>query len=85
MKNIGYILLLFIGTIVNAQSKDSDFERFYRGDEKYLKPIKYVLFDENKNDKKEEGDFIYFYINNQTLFFNSKKHKIDTCSFDFFL
>jgi hypothetical protein len=83
MKNIGYILL-FIGTIVNAQSKDSDSERFYRGDEKYLKPIKYVLFDENKNDKKEEGDFIYFYINNQTFFFNSKKHKIDTCSFDFF-
>jgi hypothetical protein len=61
MKNIGYILL-FIGTIVNAQSKDSDFERFYRGDEKYLKPIKYVLFDKNKNDKKEEGDFIYFLI-----------------------
>ena len=85
MKNIGYILLLlFIGTIVNAQSKDSDFERFYRGDEKYLKPIKYVLFDENKNDKKDEGDEIYFYINNQRFFFNSKKHKIDTCSIDFF-
>jgi hypothetical protein len=45
VRNIFYLLLILVSPFVNAQTKASDFFRFYKGGDKYLKPVKYVLFD----------------------------------------
>ncbi len=42
MKNYICIFFLTVSTFINAQTKESDYFRFYRGGEKYLKLIKYV-------------------------------------------
>jgi hypothetical protein len=68
-------IIILLGNISNAQSKDSDLKDFI-GEKS--SPLKYVLFDENKMIKKMMRRRKLFYINNQT-FFLTKKHKIDTC------
>jgi hypothetical protein len=84
MKNIGYILL-FIGTIVNAQLKESDFFNFYKGGNNYKKPVKYVIFDMSVGDiKKEIDNKIYFYTGGETFIFDSKINKKDICLVDKF-
>lgn len=83
MRNLIYILLILVTTFVNAQTKESDFYSFYKGGDKYLKPVKYVLFHSTassakKNKVKHE---IYFYIKGETFVYK-KKHHVDTCSVD---
>ena len=81
MKNIIYILLLIISIVANAQTKESDYFRFYKGGEKYLKPIKYVFFDSSASDteRKKDKQNIYFHIKGES-FVHKKIHKVDTCS-----
>ncbi|MEZ7498443.1 hypothetical protein QO200_06795 [Flavobacterium sp. Arc3] len=83
MKNVFYILFLVATTFVNAQTKASDFFRFYKGEDKYLKPIKYVFFDSTVSNavKKKVKHEIYFYIKGETFVYK-KNHKADTCSVD---
>lgn len=84
MKNVFYILLILVTTFVNAQTKESDFYSFYKGGDKYLKPIKYVLFDSTANyvEKKIIQDVIYFNIKREQFVYK-KNHNLDTCSLDF--
>ena len=81
MRNLIYILFLVATTFVNAQTKASDFFRFYKGGDKYLKPIKYVFFDSTASaaQKKKVKNEIYFYIKRETFVYK-KTHKVDTCS-----
>ncbi|OUL64270.1 hypothetical protein [Flavobacterium sp. AJR] len=84
MKNIIYIILLVTSSIVTGQTKESDYFSFYKGGNKYLRPIKYLLFDNvNGNEKKENENKIYFYVGNQTFIFNSSKDEIDTCAVNY--
>jgi hypothetical protein len=84
MKNVIYILFLVVTTFVNAQTKDSDFYRFYKGGDNYLKPIKYVFFDSTASyaNKKIGEQKIYFYIKGEK-FVHKKNYKVDTCSINF--
>jgi len=63
MKNLIYILFLVSTTFSNAQTKESDFYSFFKRGDKYLKPVKYVLFDStaSSESKKKVKHEIYFY------------------------
>lgn len=84
MKNYIYIFFLIISTFINAQTKESDYFRFYKDGEKYLKLIKYVYFDStsSNNQKIRSEQKIYFYIDGER-FSHKKNHKTDTCSIAF--
>lgn len=73
-----------VSTFANAQTKESDYFRFYKDGEKYLKLVKYVYFDSTaSNNQKINGEQkIHFYIDGQR-FLHKKNHKIDTCSIAF--
>jgi hypothetical protein len=76
-------LLLIVVNSITAQTKSNDYFSFYKGGEKYLKPIKYVLFDMEKESeaiKRKNEKKIYFTIKNERFVFDIKKHKKDTCS-----
>ena len=79
MKIIIYFFIL-VTSLLNAQTKESDYFTFYKGGEKHLKPIKYVLFDNNDSlySKKVNKNEINFYCAGQTFIFNKKKQKIDS-------
>ncbi|WP_264531456.1 hypothetical protein [Flavobacterium sp. N502540] len=81
-KNI-YLLVFLSINFINAQTKSNDYFTLYKGGEKYLKPIKYILFDREKNsefEKKESKSKIYFYTQGESFIFDVKRHKKDTCS-----
>lgn len=81
MKKSILIVAILISIISNAQEKNSDYFSFYKGGEKFLKPVKYILFDSiSRGDSKKTGDEkIYFYIGDES-FVHKKKQKIETCS-----
>ncbi|WP_166921500.1 hypothetical protein [Flavobacterium poyangense] len=84
MRKFIYIILFIISFVVQAQTKESDYFVFYKDGSKHLKPIKYVLFNElNENKKNEDGNKTYFYIGDQTFIFNSSKNKINHYSLDY--
>ena len=83
MKKFICLLLCLVINFINAQTKSSDYFSLYKGGEKYLKPVKYILFEiqkDNEVEKKEDESKIYFYKKRQRFVFDVKKHKKDTCS-----
>ena len=83
MKKFICLLLCLVINFINAQTKSSDYFSLYKGGEKYLKPVKYILFEiqkDNETERKEDESKIYFYIKRQRFVFDLKKHKKDTCS-----
>lgn len=81
-KCICFLVCLMVN-FISAQTKSNDYFSLYKGGEKYLKPIKYILFEIKKDNealKKEDESKIYFYIKKQRFIFDIKKHKKDTCS-----
>ncbi|GAA3730886.1 MULTISPECIES: hypothetical protein [Flavobacterium] len=85
MKKTIYLLAFLTISFINAQTKESDYFTIYKGGEKYLKPLKYILFDEVRNsefEKKENKNKIYFNTEGESFIFDIKKHKKDTCSID---
>jgi hypothetical protein len=83
MKNVFYILFILVTTFGNSQTRKSDFYSFYKGGDKYLKPVKYVIFDSTASyaQKKILQDVTYFDIKGER-FVRTKSYKIDTCSVD---
>lgn len=77
MKAILNILLLLTINLLNSQVRESDYFTLYKGGEKYLKPIKYIFFDNNDSlfSKKKNLDKIYFYYDKQTFIFDNKMAK----------
>lgn len=84
MKNHMTFFSLLITIFINAQTKESDYFRFFKDGEKYLKLIKYVYFDStiSHNQKTRIEQKIYFYIDDES-FSHKKNHQIDTCSITF--
>ncbi|CAA9203743.1 hypothetical protein FLA105534_04925 [Flavobacterium bizetiae] len=84
MKKYIYLLMLLVINSITAQTKPTDYFSFYKGGERYLKPIKYVMFDSSKNDnsKTEYKQIIYFQIKQQLFKFDAKNNSSDTCSVD---
>ncbi|MBC5862067.1 hypothetical protein [Flavobacterium turcicum] len=79
MKKIFWILTLCISFSIMGQSQESDFFNFYKGGNKYKKPVKYVLFDGSAGDIKKEVNYkIYFYMGGETFIYDSKINKKDT-------
>ncbi len=79
-------LLLFLSIhFISAQTKSSDYFCLYKGGEKYLKPVKYLMFDSSKNDniKTENNGQTYFQIKNERFKFDLKKDKTTSYSIDF--
>ncbi|WP_278022123.1 hypothetical protein [Flavobacterium ginsengisoli] len=54
MKKTIYLLAFLTISFINAQTKESDYFTIYKGGEKYLKPLKYILFDEVRNSEFEK-------------------------------
>jgi len=84
MKNVIYILFFIASTFLNAQTQDSDYFTFYKGGEKYLKPVKYVLFDslQPNTERKKDKQKIYFHIMGES-FVHNKNYTVDTCAINF--
>ena len=81
MKTIILIVLIGLNISTYSQDKENDFFVFYKGGKKYLKPIKYLLFNPKEDKKKETNKSeIYFYIKNERYKFSKKNHKTDTCN-----
>ncbi|MBB4800000.1 hypothetical protein HNP37_000039 [Flavobacterium nitrogenifigens] len=83
-KNI-YLLILLTINFISAQTKSNDYFSFYKGGEKYLKPIKYLMFDSSKDDniKTTDNAQIYFKIKKEHFKYNPQKNKASTYSIDF--
>lgn len=74
-KCICFLVCLMVNFII-AQTKSNDYFSLYKEGEKYLKPIKYILFEIKKDNealKKEDESKIYFYIKKQRFIFDIKK------------
>jgi hypothetical protein len=83
MKKIFNVVVFCLSFSIFAQSKGSDFFTFYKGGNKYTKPLKYVLFDSATGDiKKEVDNKTYFYMGGETFIFDSKINKLDYCTTD---
>ncbi|MBF4485276.1 MULTISPECIES: hypothetical protein [unclassified Flavobacterium] len=84
MKKYIYLLMLVLINSINAQTKPTDYFSFYKGGEKYLKPIKYVMFDSGNNDnsKIQDKQVTYFQIKKERFKFDIKNNIVDTCSVD---
>lgn len=82
MKKAIYILILFATHFVNAQTTSNDYFTLYKGGEKILKPVKYVLFDSNEKDniKTLNGELTYFQIKGESFSFNNKQNKKEKLS-----
>ncbi len=79
MKKIFSVVVFFVSFFIFGQSKESDFFNFYKGGNKYKKPVKYVLFDGSAGDIKKEVNYkIYFYMRGETFIYDSKINKKDT-------
>ncbi|MBZ4037541.1 hypothetical protein K6T82_22460 [Flavobacterium sp. 17A] len=84
MKKKIYLLLLLVINLISAQEKENDYFIFYKGGEKYLKPIKYVLYNKSEgNIKREKEGKVFFNIASERFVFDQGKHKMDTCSLHF--
>lgn len=77
MKNVFHILFLVVTTFANAQTRESDFYSFYKGGDKYLKPVKYVFFDSTARyaEKKIIQDVIYFNIKGEQFVDKKKSYR----------
>lgn len=81
MKKIFSVVVFCLSFSIFGQSKGSDFFSFYKGGNKYKKPVKYVLFDSAAGDvKKEVDNKTYFYTGGETFIFDSKINKLDHCT-----
>lgn len=80
MKKIFLILLIGCTIISYSQEKKSDYFSFHKGGEKYLKPIKYILFNFETDKKIKSKAEIYFYIRGEKFKFFEKINKIDSCN-----
>jgi hypothetical protein len=83
MKKIFCVLILCISFSIFGQSKESDFFNFYKGGNKYKKPVKNVFFDSSAGDiKKEVDNKTYFYMGGETFIFDSRINKLDAYTSD---
>ncbi|KFF18411.1 hypothetical protein [Flavobacterium hydatis] len=82
-KNICLLVFLTIN-LISAQTKSSDYFTLYKGGDKFLKPVKYVMFDSlsNGNTKVKENGLTYFGIKGERFKFDIKKDKKESCSLD---
>ncbi|UWY26959.1 hypothetical protein N4T20_14640 [Flavobacterium sp. TR2] len=82
-KNICLLVLLTIN-LISGQEKSNDYFVLYKGGDKYLKPVKYIMFDSalSENRKNEKNGITYFGINDERFKFDVKKNKKESCSLD---
>lgn len=82
-KNIIAFLLLIVN-LISGQTKSSDYFTLYKDGDKFLKPIKYILFDSvlSDNSKIQENGQTYFVIKGQRFKFDIKTNKKESCSLD---
>lgn len=78
MKNIIILIFLLVAGYLNAQDQTTDY--FQIGDEKFLKPIKYILFNSAVDEKKTSEGIMFFYIQSQRFEVRLLKNSIDTCN-----
>jgi hypothetical protein len=83
MKKYICIFLFLAANILSSQSTN-DYFSLYKGGEKYLKPVKYLLFDASNSDniKVKEKEHTYFQIKEQRFKFDIKKNTVNNCSSD---
>ena len=75
MKNIFIILFLLLSFILKAQDEET---YFIIDGEKFIKPIKYLLFNPHKDSKSNVGNICYFHMGNERFQFINTKHTVDT-------
>lgn len=77
MKYFTLISNLFLCLYSNGQNIKNDY--FTINENKYLKPIKYIIYDSKEHEKIIENEKIYFYIGDERFIFSELKHHRDTC------
>lgn len=80
MKKVFLVLLIVFSIISHSQERENNYFVLNKGGEKYLKPIKYIMFNGKKDKKSVHNLGTYFYIEDNRFFFSKKNHKIDTCN-----
>ena len=84
MKNSIYIVFFIASIGMYSQIKESDYNVFYKGGKKHLKPVKYVFFDSLSPNAKRKKDRqnTYFYIMGESFVYK-KNYTLDTCAISF--
>lgn len=77
MRNIFIILMLLLSFFLNAQSKTEDY--FMIEGQRFLKPVKYLLFNPQGDYKSKTKGMYYFHLGNERFQFVHTKHRLDTC------
>ena len=82
MKKIALFIIILTCNIITAQKNDRDYYTLVKNGEKYLKPIKYVLFSNEKDEKiiSNNSKEVIFNIGKQSFKYIKNIDKIDTCS-----
>lgn len=73
-------LFLMVGFAILSHSQEKDYFVFNKGGEKYLKPIKYILFNSKTDKKIKSKGEIHFNIEGEVFKFHENKNQIDSCS-----
>lgn len=77
------ILLLISSSLIFSQEDQENYFSFYKGGVKYLKPIKYLLFNPNTDKKIQNNKDIYFFIGGERFKFYENRAKTDTLNLKF--
>jgi hypothetical protein len=77
------IVFLFFWISLSSQNQSDDYFTFYKGGKKYLKPKKYILFEEEKGKKVENASGTYFYIEGNRFKYSKKEYDVDTLNISY--
>lgn len=77
MRNLFIISTLLLSFFLNAQNKTEDY--FMIEKHRFLKPVKYLLFNSQEDQVSKTNDISYFHIGNERFQFKHAKHRVDTC------
>ncbi len=81
-RKIVLFCLILSCNIITSQTKGDNYYSLVKNGREYLKPVKYVLFNKEKDKKhiSNDSDGLIFYVSKQQFRYSNLMHNIDTCS-----
>ena len=79
MKTYFALMFLFALNYVSCQNNNDDYFFTEKG-EKYLKPVKYILFNPKIHKVNQNKNKRFYYLGGESFVFIKNEHKVDTCN-----
>ena len=80
MKNIILLITLTIASLCCKAQNNNDDYFFTEKGEKYLKPVKYILFNPKIHKVNQNKNKRFYYLDGESFVFIKNEHKVDTCN-----